>query len=101
MPRQRPSCATTVGSYGGLVRTRFDGSGCGIPSGTYEEGLHRLGRQFEAHRPANEPGTDPRPVQEGPAGWVLLHPRAPAKPEAISVVHGHIKRIEARLYDLA
>ena len=34
-------------------------------------------------------------------GYALLHLRARAKLEAIGAVHRHIKRIEARLCDLA
>ena len=40
------------------MRSAFDGLGCSIPFGTYGEGLHRLGRQFEAHNPAHEPDSE-------------------------------------------
>ena len=41
-----------------MGRARFDGLDCGIPSGTYQGGLHLLGRLFIAGNPAYEHGLD-------------------------------------------
>ena len=53
-----------------MVYAPFDSLGCSIPFGTYGEGLHRLGRQFEAHNPAHEPDSE--------HGLLGKYPQAPS-----------------------